>query len=41
MWLRGGSSPTKLSLDDFQRQVAAGNVADASLMTTTTSSPAS
>ena len=31
MWLRGGSSPKKLSLDEYQRQIAAGNVADATL----------
>jgi cell division protease FtsH len=31
MWLRGGSSPKKLSLDEYQREIAAGNVADATL----------
>jgi cell division protease FtsH len=31
VWLRSGSSPKKLSLDDFQRELAAGNIADATL----------
>jgi cell division protease FtsH len=31
VWLRSGSSPKKLSLDDYQRQIASGNVADATL----------
>ncbi len=31
MWLRSGSSPKKLSLDEYQRQIADGNVADATL----------
>jgi cell division protease FtsH len=31
LWLRSGSSPKKLSLDDYQRQISSGNVADATL----------
>jgi cell division protease FtsH len=31
VWLHSGSSPKKLSLDEFQREIAAGNVADATL----------
>jgi len=30
-WLRGGPGPRKLSLDDFQRQVASGRVGDATI----------
>ncbi len=31
VWLHSGSSPKKLSLDEYQREIAAGNVADATL----------
>jgi cell division protease FtsH len=31
LWFRGGSSPKKLALDEYQRQIASGNVADATL----------
>jgi cell division protease FtsH len=31
VWLRSGSSPKKISLDEFQRQIASGNVAEATL----------
>jgi len=31
VWLRSGSSPKKLSLDEFQREIASGNVAEATL----------
>jgi cell division protease FtsH len=31
VWLRSGSSPKKLSLDEYQREIASGNVADATL----------
>jgi cell division protease FtsH len=30
-WLRGGSGPKKLTLDDYQSQIASGQVADATL----------
>jgi cell division protease FtsH len=31
LWLRSGSSPTKIPLDEFERQIADGNVTDATL----------
>jgi len=31
VWLRSGSNPKKLPLDEYQRQIAGGNVADATL----------
>src|SRR5206468_9033704 len=31
LWLRGGSSPKKLSLDEFQSDIAHGDVAEATI----------